>query len=290
MSVYAVRAVSPAATGISSDVTPASTGQQLSLLPEPALGALAGSDPLSVMYLFESKGQKADVSEGTHRIRALQGERAQALQKELAAIQQEDEALKQKSFWDDLGSVCGEIAKVAGVVASVAAAVATCGAAAPLAAVAIAGAVLSTAAFADGELHVLRSLGVDDKTAGFIDMGMSLGGALCSAGAGLAASEQTASSTVSIVSRTATVVTGVTAVGSATSTIEAGREQANVDRADADQILASALSDHLLRTIQQVIDDVQDSDDKSKQIMKTIASTKGIENETATIAAGSIKG
>jgi hypothetical protein len=242
------------------------------------------------MYLFESKDQQENVNGGTARIRGLQTERAQALQKELAAIQQEDEALKHKSFWDDLGSVCGEIAKVAGVVASIAAAVATCGAAAPLAAVAIAGAVLSTAAFADGELHVLRSLGVDDKTAGFVDMGMAVTGALCSAGAGLAAGPQAASSTVSYVSRTAAVVTGVTAVGSATSTIEAGQEQANVDRADADQVVASALSDHLLRSIQRVIDEVQDTDEKSKQIMKTIATTKGIANQTVTIAAGSIRG
>jgi hypothetical protein len=282
--------VSTVAIGFSGDTTPASTEARASLLPEPPLGALAGSDPLSVLYLFESKDQQDNVSEGTKRIGSLQDERSQALQKELTAIQQEDQALANKSFWDDLGGICGEIAKVAGVVASIAAAVVTCGAAAPIAAVAIAGAVLSTAAFADGELHVLRALGVDDRTAGFIDMGMSLTGALCSAGAGIAAGGATASSTLSTISRTAAIVTGVSAVGTATSTIQAGREQANVDRADADQVLASALSDHLQRAIQGVIDEVQDNDEKAKQIMKTIVSAKGIENETATIAAGSIRG
>jgi hypothetical protein len=243
-----------------------------------------------MLYLFESKDQDDGVETATKRIQALQGERAQALQQELTAIQNEDDAVKHKSFWDDLGGICGEIAKVAGVVASVAAAVATCGAATPLAAVAIAGAVLSSAGFVDGEFHVLEQLGVHDKTAGFIDMGLSLGGAVCSAGAGIVAGGPAASSTTAIIGRTATVVAGITTVGSAASTIAAGEEQANIDRADADQIAATALSDHALRRIQQVIEDTQDSDQKSKSIKKTIANTMAIENETATSAAAAIRG
>ena len=73
-----------------------------------------------------------------------------------------------------------------------------------------------------------------------------------------------------------TVVTGVTAVGGGVATIESGQAQAAIDRADADQVVAEALSDHYLRSIQTVIDEVQDSDEKSKQILKTIVAAKGI--------------
>jgi hypothetical protein len=292
MSVAAVpiRSTSPVAPTGSPRASASPSDAPVSLLPEPPVGALAGGDPLSAIYLFESKDNRDQLQAGTERVRGLQTERAQALQKELSAIQQEDDAIKHKSFWDSLGSVLGEVAKVAAVVASVAAAVCTCGAGAPLAALAIAGVVLSTAAFVDGECHVLRALGVDDKTAGFIDLGMSIGGALCSGGAALASSAQAASSTVATVKTTATVVTGVTAVGGGVATIESGQAQAATDRADADQVVAEALSDHYLRSIQTVIDEVQDSDEKSKQILKTIVAAKGIQNDTAAVAAGAMKG
>jgi hypothetical protein len=301
VAAVSVRSSSPVAPAGPPGASASPSDARVSLLPEPPVGALAGTDPLSVMYLFESKDRNDELSTGTSRVRGLQTERAQELQKELAAIQQEDEATKHKGFWDSLGSVLGEVAKVAAVVVSIAAAVVTCGAGAPLAALAIAGVVLSTAAFVDGECHVLKALGVDDKTTGYIDLGMSIAGALCSGGAAVASSAQAAastaaaantatSSTVATVKTTAAVVAGVTAVGSGVATIESGQSQAAIDRADADQIVAEALSDHYLRSIQAVIDEVQDSDEKSKQILKTIVATKGIQNDTAAVAAGSIKG
>jgi hypothetical protein len=290
MSIGAVQVSSVGSVSAATGASPAVPPERAKLLPEPSVGALTGSDPLSVMYLFESKDQQDDVNSGTKRVQALRSERSQAVQKELAAIQQEDDASKHKSFWDDLGSICGEVAKVAGVVASVAAAVVTCGAATPLAVLAVAGAVMSTAAFVDGEFHVLHALGVDDKIAGYIDLGLSIGGAACSLGAGLAAGGQVASSTATTIGRGASVVSGASAVAAGTAAIESGQERANVDRADADQVVAEAMSDHLLRTIQSVIDEVQDSDEKSKQIMKTIVSTKGIQNDTAETAAGAVQG
>ena len=122
-----------------------------------------------------------------------------------------------------LGSVCGEVAKAASVVASIAAAVGTCGAATPLAAVAIGGAVLSTAGFLDGETHVLQKLGVDAGTADLVDMGMSLAGVAGSAGAGLLAGGDAASTTTEVVERTAAATTGVAEVGKGASEIEASQ-------------------------------------------------------------------
>jgi hypothetical protein len=284
----------PAAGGVASAHTglapPSPSGERPSLLPDPAAGSLSGTDPLSMLYLFESKDQQLGVDSGTKQITALQNERHQAVAQEQKAIQQAIDAQKNHSFWDDLGSVCAEVAKVAVVVASVAAAVATLGAATPIAAVAIAGAVLSTASFADGECHLLQSLGVDAGTAGWIDTGMAVGGGLLSCGAGIAAGGQAASSTLSTVSRAGSVVAGVGAIGSASAGIEAGRAQARSDQAAADQVVAQAQSDHALRRMQMVIDDTQSSDQQAQRMMGTIANTMTIRDQTALSAATAVRG
>jgi hypothetical protein len=266
------------------------SGEGPSLLPDPAAGALAGADPLSMLYLFESTDERLGAEAGASQIQALQGERHQALQQEQQAIQQAIDAQKNHSFWDDLGSICSEVGKVAAVIASVAAAVATLGAATPIAALAIAGAVLSTASFADGELHVLRSLGVDEKTAGLVDMTMSLSGAALSCGSGLWAGGRVASSTLSILSRTSVAVAGIGQVGRAASGIAAGQAQAQGDQAAADQIAAQARSEHALRLTQLGIDRTASSDQESRRIEATIANTISIRNETTEAAAAALRG
>jgi hypothetical protein len=279
-----------AATAQASATQPAPNGEPPSLLTDPVPSALAGADPLSMLYLFESRDQQLGVDQGTKKIAALQTERHQALAQEQQAIQQAMDAQKSRSFWDDLGGICGEVAKVAAVVASVAAAVATLGAATPIAALAIAGAVLSSASFVDGECHVLRALGVDDKTAGWIDSGMAIGGSVLSVGAGMAAGGQAASSTLATVNRASAVVAGVGEIGRGASTIEAGEALARSDQAAADQIAAQARSDHAQRLMQIVIDDTQSSDQTSQRTMGTIANTRTIQNETALFAATAVRG
>jgi hypothetical protein len=269
---------------------PPPNGEPMSLLADPAVGALAGTDPLSMLYLFESKDQQLGVDEGTKRIASLQTERHQALAQEQQAIQKAIDAQKSRSFWDDLGSICSEVAKVAAVVASVAAAVATLGAATPIAALAIAGAVLSSASFVDGECHVLRALGVDDATAGWIDSGMAIGGAVLSFGTGIAAGGRAMSSTLAAVNRAGAVVAGVGEIGRGALTIEAGEALARGDQAAADQIAAQARSDHAQRLMQSVIDDTRSSDQDAQRSMGTIAGTKTIQDQTALSAATAVRG
>jgi hypothetical protein len=291
--VSAVSAATPATTAaFAQDGTnrPPPNGEPPSLLTDPAAGALAGADPLSMLYLLESKDQQLGVDDGTKRIAALQTERHQALAQEQQAIQQAADAKKNGSFWDDLGSICGEVAKVAAVVASVAAAVATLGAGTPIAALAIAGAVLSSASFVDGECHVLRALGVDDKAAGWIDSGMAIGGAVLSVGAGIAAGGQLASSIPATVNRASAVVAGVGEIGKGVSTIEAGEARANSDQAAADQLAAKARSDHAQRLVQTVIDDTQSSDQAAQRTMGTIANTRAIQDQTTLSAATAVRG
>jgi hypothetical protein len=271
-------------------VPEASTQGDPSLLPAPSPGALGTNDGLSMLYYLESKDGQDGIQSGTKKVQGLDAERKQALDKELKAIQQQDAAARQHSFWGDLGNVCGEVAKVASVVASVAAAVGTCGAATPLAAVAIGGAVLSTAGFLDGETHVLQKLGVEAGTAGLVDMGLSLAGAGASVGAGLVAGGKSASSAAEVVGRTAAVTAGVASVGKGASEIEASRALAAEDRATADQLDAQSQSDTLQRAVQRVLDEVSDADQKSQQVLKTISSTQTTQMQTMTLAASGMKG
>jgi hypothetical protein len=289
--VSSTTAPSNASSAAATESQPAPPVAATTLLPDPVPAALAGADPLSMLYLFESKDQNLGIDEATKRIGALQNERHQALDQEKQAIQKAIEAANNHSFWDDVGSVFGDVAKVAAVVVSVAAAVVSCGAAAPLAALAIAGAVLSTASMADGEFHVLHSLGVDDQTAGLIDTGMALGGAALTFGAGAAAAAGNGvSSLASTAARASAVVSGVAAIGQGACTIESGEAQADGDRAGADEVAAMARSAQAQRFIQMIIDEAQNSDQQSQHITHTIANTKTIQNETALTAATAVRG
>jgi len=263
------------------------------LLPDPEAGALAGGDPLSMLYVCESQDRQLGLDEATKRMDALQTERQEALGQEQQAIREADNAAKNHSFWSDLGNVCGEVAKVAAVVASVAAAVATAGAASGLTVatvLAVAGAGLSCASFADGELHVLRGLGVDATTAGWVDLGISVGGAVMSAGTSMVSGTTTLSGTLSNVDRAAVVASGAASAGSAAAGIEASEAQAQTDSAAADEVAAQARSHRALRLVQAVVDDTQSSEEQSEQILATIASTEATREQTDENAASAVRG
>lgn len=265
-------------------------GPPASLLPDPIPSSLAGADPLSMLYLFTSEDQQLGVDEGAKRISSLQTERHQAVQQEQQAIKQEIDAEHDHSFWDDLGSIFGEVAKVASVVVSLAATVVSFGAAAPIAAVAIAGAILSTASFVDGEFHVLRSLNVDPTVAGWIDGGMAIGGALCSAGVGLAGGAPAAAKALSAVQTAGNIVAGAGEVARGAAGIAAGEAQARADQAAADQVVGQAQSDRAQRRIQILIDDTAGSDKQSQRALGTIAATDAIRNDTTANAAAAVRG
>jgi hypothetical protein len=246
------------------------------LLPSPST-ATVPDDPMSWLYLVLSKDQSQTLDEGTTQVAAMKTERQEDLKKLLDAIQQAVQASQDHSFWDSLGDAFGAIAKVAAVVASIAAAVATAGAAAPLAAIAIGGAVLSSASFVDGELHVLQKLGIDPGTAGILDTSMSIGGAIGSVGAGLVSG---AGGVASVLSRGSTVVGGLADMAKGGTTIEAGAAQARGDDALADQIRSRNHLDHLQRMIVLLIDATKRSDQQSTEGKQVLAATKTTQNDT----------
>ncbi len=262
--------------------TAAAIAQNASLLPAPSEGA---GDPMAMMFLIQSKDQQVGFNTSATEIHSDQNANAQAYKTEQAAIQKQEQAEKHKSFWDKLGSICGDIAKVAGVVASIAAAVATCGAASPLAAVAIAGAVLSTAGFADSTFGILKKLGVSDKLTNILDASMSIGGAAMSVGAGLISGAQAAASTASTVSKVAGGVSGVGQVGHGVSAVGSGEAQCADDKATADQVASESQQAEYGRMMTELLGQMKDEQERSSKLLQTISGIKTTENQTALYAA-----
>ncbi|HEY4015413.1 MAG TPA: hypothetical protein VGM06_18840 [Polyangiaceae bacterium] len=273
-----------------------------SLLTEPVPNALQGADPLDMLAFFESRNQSLGVADGSQRIDDLEQQRHAAVQKQRDAVAQEVAAQKDHGFWDDLGNILGEVAKVAAVIASVAATVCTAGSAAPLA-IAVVGAVLSAASFADGEFHVLQGLGVKSDVAGWIDTGMAIGGAVATAGAGMLSSAAQAGASAGmlssadrarslgvLVSQTVTVVSGVAQIGHGAAGIAAGQAEARADQDAADAVAAQARSDQATRWVQVVLDDTTDTDKKSKGILSTLSNIDAIQNDTAVAASTAVRG
>lgn len=251
-----------------------------SLLPEPEV---AGGDSLSMLYLFQSESQQMGLTSSQTDIKSVQKQQDAAVVKEQSDLNKAAEAARHKSFWQKIGSICGDVAKVGSVVASIAAAVATCGAATPIAALAIAGAVLSTAGFVASETNVLQKLGVSDKLANILDTVMSVGGGLMSMGAASAAQA------ASTMTTTAAIVSGAGSVGQGTAKIATGYAQRNEDSASADAVADESTQDQMLRVIKQLIAEAKNADSQSSQQLGTIAETKGMQNATAEMAA-SLKG
>jgi hypothetical protein len=173
-------------------------------------------------------------------------------------------AVDTPQFWADLQSGALEVGKWVGVAVSCVLAVASWGAATPIAALAIAGAVLSSAAAADSTFGIMEKLGVDAETASWVNMGMSLTGALCSGGAGIgqAFSKTAATATETAVRSASTAGTLVSAGASATGAAARAKVAAferDAKMADADLVEATALQQRADRRIQAVITAIKET-------------------------------
>lgn len=114
-----------------------------------------------------------------------------------------------RSFWDDFAGVFSEIGKWVGAVASSVAAVMSFGAATPLAVLAVSGAVLSSLSAVDSTFGISEAL-IGKDGASWLNICMSVGGALMSGGASIGAAMSTASqATASATQGAVQVGTGV---------------------------------------------------------------------------------
>lgn len=174
-----------------------------------------------------------------------------------------DATIDSKQFWSDLEKGALEVAKWAAVAGSTALAVVSCGAAAPIAALAIIGAVASCAAAADSTFGILEKLGLSKDTAMWMDVGLSLGGALCSGGAGVAeALSATSTKAAETAVRTGAIVADATSGGADVAGGLAHIEVATFERDEkllaADTKEAQARQAQIEKRIQALLDLMKD--------------------------------
>ena len=254
---------------------PGSGAVAATLLPTPS--GDAQTDAMSWLYVFISKQQSLDVGNGKDNINSAQRSRDEAYKQEMEAIRAAVEAAKHHSFWDSVASIALTVGKVAAVVGSIALAVGT-GGAGVVAVLAVAGAVLSTAGFVQSETHVLEKMGVDEGTATWVGIGLSVGGAACSGGAGLLSSAGETAAGASTVFKVSSAASGVALVAGGAAKIESGHyagEQAD-DLAEA--LKAQLEQARLQRMLMMMLDDLQasqDSDDKTLGTLRGALNTKG---------------
>ena len=267
---------------------PGSAADVADLLPLPNTSD-AQTDALSWLYLFISKQKSLDVSSGKSTIENTQRMRDEAYKQEIEAIKQAVEAAEHSSFWDSVASIALDIGKVAAVVGSIAVAVCT-GGAGIVGVIAVAGALLSSAAFVEGEAHVLEKLGVDEGTASWINIGLAIGGAACSGGAGLAGSAGTAAGQASTLQKVAMTSGKVASATSGAATVAGGAakitsKQYAGDQADAlaDSMEAQMTQQRLQRFLLMMFADMKASQESDDSMLSKLRGAMGTKGETLTI-------
>ncbi len=263
-----------------------STGE--SLLPPPSLGD-EQMDTMALLFLMQTKLREQNMKGGHTAIEVKNKEKLAALERESERLAAAVEAHEEKGFWDKLGSALLTVAKVAAVVGSIAVAVASCGAGTGLAALAIAGAVLSTAGFAQSELHVLEKLGVDAETAGYVGLGLSLGGAACSVGAGVvttlgaagnAAQLSKIGNIASTGSKVSMMASGGAMIAAGGSRIAGANASAEAEHASAEALKEQLRAQRMQRLIEQIIEELKGSDESDARVLDGLRGAMLTKGET----------
>ncbi|MBS2019151.1 MAG: hypothetical protein JST00_40160 [Deltaproteobacteria bacterium] len=132
------------------------------------------------------------ITTGKARVETADANARKAIKDAYEEKHKQFEEEQNRSFWDDFAGVFSEIGKWVGAVASSVAAVMSFGAATPLAVLAVSGAVLSSLSAVDSTFGISEAL-IGKDGASWLNICMSVGGALMSGGASIGAAMSTAS-------------------------------------------------------------------------------------------------
>jgi hypothetical protein len=243
--------------------TPQSQGPSSSLLPDPSASDL---DAMSQLFALISDQRRDNLERGKGDVEALRDRKRDLQERMMTALKKaeadEDDAGVFGAFSGKFGTAA-QIAAIAGAVAL------TVGTGGVVGALAIAGAALSAAAFTQSETRVLQRLGMDDETAGYVEIGLMAGGAACSGGSGAAslcgaggaaAAATTVEKAAQIVGAAASIVAGASSATAAYTGWRAGEAEADALEHGADASDESAKQARLERMLLQLIDEIEDSE------------------------------
>ena len=248
------------------------------LLPAPA--ADAQLDQLSQLFALQARSRGAGRRVNLDDVEAARAER-QRLQAELRqALKEASRASHKRHKWGKVGKILGTVAKVAAVIGSIAATVVSVGAAGPLAAVVIAGVVLSTAGFAVGEMKAFDRFPNADKWA----LGLSVAGAALSCGAGVAAGATNAAGAaggfergLAITGRVGQGAGGVASAGAGAAAIGEANAARQVRQYQADAEATELEAEHqrwLLEQILEMLETLEQSETETSEALSSAIETK----------------
>jgi hypothetical protein len=239
------------------------------------------SDAMVVLLMTEEQDRNQTLADGRADLQALKARIQEALVRMREALKKAAEAKQKSGFWGKLGGSLGGVGRWAAVGVAVVVAVGTLGAAAPVAALAIAGAVLSTAAACQGQWHVLESAGLDGAQAGMLGLGMSLAGAACTLGAG----GFNCSGLAELATDAGEVAAGTAAIGEGVADVEQAYAERDAGYADADAQQARADQAQAQRLIQWVLEHLEDTEDRHQRQVHRGAETMNLQQHSMTLAA-----
>lgn len=190
-----------------------------------------------------------------------------------------------RQFWGDLEKGALEVAKWGAVAGSVTLAVGSFGAAAPVAALAVVGAVMSCAAAADSSFQILEKCGVDKETAMWVDVGLCVGGALASGGAGVAQMLSSQSTQLTTAVRAGALIADGTAGGGAlvggAAHIQVAAFERTAKHAEADAMQADLTQERFQRLTERAVEAMRETYESSVRTTQRVAGAINKENSTA---------
>jgi len=260
------------------------------LLPPPATGE---ADDLTALLLVQAQNRKTNAEGALRQVGAARERSRQLLQQAHRELERAARAERREQRRHRTGRLFLGIAKVAAIVASVAATVVSFGSAAPLAAIAIAGVVLSMSGQVLGETRALQSLGMSDRAAAACTIGLSTAGTVLSAGAGAAAAlgstADGASAACEAVSTAATVARGVE--GGARAAAAAYEERAAhwqevAANAETSAVASNQSEDRLQAQILRLIADLEQAEASVDRATEALATAIDTQASTVTVAGG----
>jgi hypothetical protein len=240
----------------------------------------AESDALLILLMVQGQDRDEALASGRADVQQLKTRIQQALAQMKAALKKAAEAKKKSGFWGKLGGSLGGVGRWAAVGVAVVVAVGTLGAATPVAALAIAGAVMSMAAACQGQWHVLEKTGLDPTQAGMLGVGLSVAGAACTLGAsgfGCGGVADLATDAGEVAAGSAAVGEGVTNLEQAFADRDAGYAQADAQQARADQA-------HAQQLIQWVLENMEDTEDQHERQIDRGAQTMNMQQQSMMLA------
>ncbi len=199
------------------------------------------------------------------------------------------DAANSPKFWKDLESGGKVIGEVAALVGSAVATGLTFGAAAPaLVVVTCIGLSMMAAGIVESKVHYLEAMGMDDKTAGAFGLGLSIGGAALTFGAGAAAGAGVASGSVSSFATKGMIAADLLAaeggIVEGTAHIEVGQYEGHSREAGADMTQAKQAIARSQRLIEDLLDAVKDINDSHKHALGTLQGAMKTNSQTLVIA------